>query len=213
MKNTPLIALAFLPAASAAAQTNTGKSGLPYDRISGGYSSNSDVRSTIFSGTALLGDVLIGGNYTLKEYAKFRPFTSKHAGFTLGYLVGTGDADVIFSASYGRGNGSAFVGNALTKADVDEFGYGIAWRQRLNAFLDYTFSYNHTRANYSAGFYTSKGIALVGDAVDSVDTVGLSIRHAFSKSLDFVVGYSHGLGGGGLGGKANTWSLSLGWYF
>ncbi len=212
MKNTPLIALALLTAASAAAQTNTGKSGLPYDRIAGSYSSDGDVRSTIFSGTALLGSFLVGGNYTLKDYDDFGTFTSKHAGLTLGYLVGTGDADVIFSATYGRGSGSGVVAGAQVAADVDEFGYGIAWRQRLNASLDYTFSYNHTRFNYAAGFYAG-GVSVVGDAVDSVDTVGLSLRYAFSKSLDFVLGYSHGLGGGGLGGNSNTWSLSLGWYF
>jgi hypothetical protein len=213
MKTTPFIALAFLAAASAEAQTKTGNSGLPYDRISVVRSFGSDVHSTGVVGSVQVWDFLLGADHTRSTYSDFGSVTGKRTGFNLGYLVGTGDADLIFSVNYANAEGSGQLNNGTAvTVDASTLGFGVAWRQRINASFDYTFSYGHSRTQYEAG-YSFSGLALAGKATDSVDNVALSLRYAFNKSIDFTLGYSHGLGGGGLAGDNNTWSVALGWFF
>lgn len=213
MKTTPFIALAFLTAASAQAQTKTGNSGLPYDRISVVRSFGSDVHSTGVVGSVQLWDFLLGADYTRSNYSNLGTVTGKRTGFNLGYLVGTGDADLILSVNYANSEGSGtLTGGTAASVDASALGFGVAWRQRINASFDYTFSYGHSRTQYEAG-YSFSGLALAGKATDSTDNVGLSLRYAFNKSVDFTLGYSHSLGGGGLAGDKNTWSVALGWFF
>lgn len=206
MKTTPFIALAFLTAASAEAQTKTGNSGLPYDRLSVVRSFGSDVHSTGVVGSVQVWDFLIGADFSRSTYSKLGTLTDKKTGFTLGYLVGTGDADLIFSLNYAKGKGTGVLHNGTSAVfDGEQSGGGVAWRQRINASLDYTFSYGHLRTNYTGTFIASP--------VDSQDILGLSVRYAFNKSVDFTLGYSHGLGGGGIIGDKNTWSVALGCFF
>ena len=213
MKTTPFIALAFLTAASAEAQTKTGNSGLPYDRISVVRSFGSDVHSTGLVGSVQVWDFVLGADHTRSTYSNLGTVTGKRTGFNLGYLVGTGDADLILSVNYANSDGSGTLTNgSAASVDADTFGLGVAWRQRINASLDYTFSYGHARTKYKAG-YAFSGLALPVSTPDSSDNVGLSVRYAFNKSVDFTLGYAHSLGGGGLAGDKNTWSVALGWFF
>lgn len=206
MKTTPLIALALLTAVSAEAQTKTGNSGLPYDRISVVRSFSSDIHSTGVVGSVQLWDFLLVADHARSTYSDLGTVTSKRNGLSLGYLVGTGDADLILSVNFAKGSWNGVLDDG-TKVDfdADTFGCGVAWRQRINASLDYTFSYGHARTKYPD--------AVLGSPADSVDNVGLSVRYAFNKSVDFTVGYSHALGGGGVIGDKNTWSVGLGWFF
>jgi len=213
MKTTPFIALAFLTAASAEAQTKTGNSGLPYDRISVVRSFGSDVHSTGLVGSVQVWDFVLGADHTRSTYSNLGTVTGKRTGFNLGYLVGTGDADLIFSVNYAKGNGSGRLDDGTSVAvDADMLGCGVAWRQRINASLDYTFSYGHARTKYKAG-YSFAGLPVAANTTDSVDNVGLSVRYAFNKSVDFTLGFTHGLGGGGVVKDKNTWSVALGWFF
>lgn len=216
MKTTPLIALALLTAVSAEAQTKTGNSGLPYDRISVVRSFGSNVHSTGVVGSVQVWDFLLGASHTNSEYSQWDRVTAKRNGLSLGYLVGTGDADLIFSVNYAKAKVVETI-EAGTSAtiDADTMGVGVAWRQRINASFDYTFSYGHARTKYQvkngslAGFRFADFVL----AADSVDTVGLSLRYAFNKSVDMTLGFSHGLGGGGVVEDKNTWSVGLGWFF
>jgi|LauGreDrversion4_2_1035121.scaffolds.fasta_scaffold29233_2 hypothetical protein len=212
MKTTPFIALAFLTAASAEAQTKTGNSGLPYDRISVVRSFGSDVHSTGLVGSVQVWDFLLGASHTKSEYTNWDRVTAKRTGLSLGYLVGTGDADLIFSVNYAKAKASENDGVASATLDADTLGVGIAWRQRINASFDYTFSYGHARTKYQ-GAVSFGGLTFADNATDSVDNVGLSLRYAFNKSVDFTLGYTHGLGGGGIVEDKNTWSVALGWFF
>jgi hypothetical protein len=209
MNNTPLIALVFL-AAAASAQSNLGKSGLSYDRVSVGYGSSGDVHSTGLSGTALLGDsVLIGGNYIQSDYANLGTLTSKSTGFSLGYKVSAGDADVIFSVRYAQLQASGVVGNAAIIGSADQLGYGVAWRQKLNAALDYSFAYSHARTNTLVGGYDlATGASAGNGSTEAEDDIQFSLRYSFTKSLDLTLGYDFSLGGGNDG-----WSISLGYSF
>jgi len=151
MKTTPFIALAFLAAASAEAQTKTGNSGLPYDRISVVRSFGSDVHSTGVVGSVQIWDFLLGADHTHSSYSNLGTVTGKRTGFNLGYLVGTGDADLILSVNYANSDGSGTLANGTAATvDADTFGVGVAWRQRINASLDYTPSHTHARTKYKA---------------------------------------------------------------
>jgi hypothetical protein len=77
MKTTPFIALAFLTAASAEAQTKTGNSGLPYDRLSVVRSFGSDVHSTGVVGSVQVWDFLIGADFSRSTYSKLGTLTDK----------------------------------------------------------------------------------------------------------------------------------------
>jgi len=85
---------------------------------------------------------MLGADHTRSTYSNLGTVTGKRTGFNLGYLVGTGDADLILSVNYANSDGSGTLTNgSAASVDADTFGLGVAWRQRINASLDYTFSY------------------------------------------------------------------------
>lgn len=210
MKTPTLLTLTLLAAATVSAQSNPGKSGLSYDRVSVGYASGGDVNTFGVSGSALLGEnILIGGNYLKSDFTKLGTVTGTSTGFELGYKLPAGDGDLLFHVGYAQLQASGMIGSTAMSGSADQLGYGIAWRQKLNGAVDYTFAYSHARTNNSVGGYDLvTGVVAAAGSTSNEDTLALALRYSFTKSLDVTLGYDYSLGGG-----ENFWSISLGCSF
>jgi hypothetical protein len=200
MKSLSLLLLAAAVTPAFAQTVPAVKSGLNYNRVAVGYSSDDGLKGYNVTGSALLGNsIIISGIYDDVEVKDAAFLSGNLAGFGLAYKfnVGPGDLSLGYTYKTGTVSGIGSVGGDVVAgiASAEQKGFSLNYRQAINSSLEFSLGYGRIETNYvfeefAIDTYTGDVIADagLGSATSNIYTIGL--RYNITKNLDASLSYA-----------------------
>ena len=200
MKSLYLLLIAAAVTPAFAQTVPAAKSGLNYNRVAVGYSSDDGLKGYNVTGSALLGNsIIISGIYDDVEVKDAAFLSGNLAGFGLAYKfnVGPGDLSLGYTYKTGTVSGIGFVGVDVVAgvASAEQKGFSLNYRQAINSSLEFSLGYARIQTNYvfveeAADTYSGDVIteAGLGSATSNIYTIGL--RYNITKNLDASLSYA-----------------------
>lgn len=194
MKHTPILLLTLV-AASASAAVGVG-SGLKYDRIGIGYSSD-DYRNTVaLAGTAQLGDsgFLVSGSYG-DVSADFTGFSGTEVTYGLAYKFSVGSGDLSIGYSYAQGQYSYIDETTVAVAAGEEKGFGIEYRQAISSNIEFSLGYQRIKTSgLGIGVADTDGDGdldtVVGGGSLNNNVINVGVRYNVNQNFDISLNYA-----------------------
>ena len=198
-----LLAAAVTPAF---AQTASAKSGLSYDRIAVGYSSNDALKGYDLTASALIGsNIIVTGAYQdVDGKGNLSGFGGRITGFGLAYKFNVGPGDLALGYQYSQGQFGTSTGFAV----AEQKGFGLSYRQAINDTLE--FSVGYARLSTALGALSASGGVIKGVVADVTDNAfDVAVRVNVTKNLNAELSYVFQDDNAG----SNTIGISLGYNF
>ena len=194
MKHTPILLLTLVAASASAA---VGGSGLNYDRLGIGYSTD-DFRNTVaLAGSAQLGDsgFIVSGSYG-DVSADFKGFSGTEVTYGLGYKFNVGSGDLSIGYSYAQGQYSYIDESAAAVGAGEEKGFGIEYRQAISSNIEFSLGYQRVKSSgIGIGVADTDGDGDL-DAAAGVDgslnnnVINVGLRYNVNKNFDISLNYA-----------------------
>ena len=208
MKNTTLLTLTLVAAATASAQSLNSKPGLSYDRVGVSYFTGDGIKGYDINASALLGDhFIVSGGYRDADFKNLDAVSGNSTGFGLGYRIGAGPGDVILSLGYSQVQAAGVDSGAAVVGAGEQLAFGTAYRQLINEALEFGVSYSRSRQEIGAGgvdLYTGQ-VGFAG-STENVNLFGGFLRYHATKSFDLTLGYDYS-------DNSDVWSLAATYKF
>lgn len=195
MKHTPILLLTLV-AASASAADGLG-SGLNYNRLGLGYSSDDSRNTVALAGSAQLGDsgFIVSGSYG-DVSADFNGFSGTEVTYGLGYKFSVGSGDLLIGYSYAQGQYSYIDETTVAVAAGEEKGFGIEYRQALSSNIEFSVGYQRIKSSgIGIGVADTDGdgdLDTVAGGADSLNNnvINVGLRYNVSKNFDISLNYA-----------------------
>ena len=198
-----LLAAAVTPAF---AQTASVKSGLSYDRVAVGYSSNDALKGYDLTASALIGsNIIVTGAYQdVDGKGNLSGFGGRITGFDLAYKFNVGPGDLALGYQYSQGQFGTSNGFAV----AEQKGFGLNYRQAINDTLEFSVGYAHLST--SLGELQVSGGSITGGVASESDNVfDVAVRVNVTKNLNAELSYAFQNKNAG----SNTLGISVGYNF
>ena len=195
MKHTPILLLTLV-AASASAADGLG-SGLNYNRLGIGYSTDDSRNTVALAGSAQLGDsgFIVSGSYG-DVSADFDGFSGNEVTYGLGYKFSVGSGDLLIGYSYAQGQYSYIDETTVAVAAGEEKGFGIEYRQALSSNIEFSVGYQRIKSSgIGIGVADTDGDGDL-DAAAGVDgslnnnVINVGLRYNVNKNFDISLNYA-----------------------
>jgi Gram-negative porin len=195
MKHTPILLLTLV-AASASAAVGVG-SGLKYDRIGIGYSSDDSRNTVALAGTAQLGDsgFLVSGSYG-DVSADFKGFSGTEVTYGIGYKFSVGAGDLSIGYGYAQGQYSYIDESTVAVAAGEEKGFGIEYRQAISSNIEFSVGYQRIKSSgIGIGVADTDGdgdLDTVAGGAGSLNNnvINVGVRYNVSQNFDISLNYA-----------------------
>ena len=195
MKHTPILLLTLV-AASASAANGIG-SGLNYDRLGIGYSSDDSRNTVALAGSAQLGDsgFIVSGSYG-DVSADFNGFSGNEVTYGLGYRFSVGSGDLLIGYSYAQGQYTYIDESAAAAATGEEKGFGIEYRQAISSNIEFSLGYQRIKTSGGwVGIADTDGdgdLDTVAGAADSLNNnvINVGLRYNVNQNFDISLNYA-----------------------
>ena len=195
MKHTPILLLTLV-AASASAADGLG-SGLNYNRLGLGYSTDDSRNTVALAGSAQLGDsgFIVSGSYG-DVSADFNGFSGNEVTYGLGYKFSVGSGDLLIGYSYAQGQYTYIDESTAAAATGEEKGFGIEYRQALSSNIEFSLGYQRIKTSgLGVGVADTDGdgdLDTVVAAADSLNNnvINVGLRYNVNKNFDISLNYA-----------------------
>jgi len=194
MKHTPILLLTLVAASASAA---VGGSGLNYDRLGIGYSTDDSRNTVALAGSAQLGDsgFIASGSYG-DVSADFKGFSGTEVTYGLAYKFSVGSGDLSIGYSYAQGQYSYIDETTVAAAAGEEKGFGIEYRQAISSNIEFSLGFQRIKTSgIGIGFADTDGDGDL-DTVAGVDeslnnsVINVGVRYNVSQNFDISLNYA-----------------------
>jgi hypothetical protein len=194
MKHTPILLLTLVAASASAA---VGGSGLNYDRLGIGYSTDDSRNTVALAGSAQLGDsgFIASGSYG-DVSADFKGFSGTEVTYGLAYKFSVGSGDLSIGYSYAQGQYSYIDETTVAAAAGEEKGFGIEYRQAISSNIEFSLGFQRIKTSgIGIGFADTDGdgdLDTVAGGVDSLNNnvINVGVRYNVSQNFDISLNYA-----------------------
>lgn len=193
MKSLYLLLLAAAVTPAFAQTAPAAKSGLNYNRIAVGYSSDDSLKGYNVTASALLGGaVIVSGIYDdVDAKGDAAGLSGKLSGFGLAYKFNVGPGDLAIGYAYKTGTVYGDFDNysASGLASAEQKGFSINYRQAINNQIE--FSVGYSRLDTLIGLIATDGSIVGADSIDSTtNSYNIGLRYNITKNLDLSINYA-----------------------
>jgi hemolysin activation/secretion protein len=213
MKHTPILLLTLVAASASAA---VGGSGLNYDRLGIGYSTDDSRNTVALAGSAQLGDsgFIASGSYG-DVSADFKGFSGTEVTYGLAYKFSVGSGDLSIGYSYAQGQYSYIDETTVAAAAGEEKGFGIEYRQAISSNIEFSLGFQRIKTSgIGIGFADTDGdgdLDTVAGGVDSLNNNVINVGVRYNVSQNFDISLNYAFKKDEVGG--NKFGLSVGYSF
>ena len=213
MKHTPILLLTLVAASASAA---VGGSGLNYDRLGIGYSTDDSRNTVALTGRAQLGDsgFIASGSYG-DVSADFKGFSGTEVTYGLAYKFSVGSGDLSIGYSYAQGQYSYIDETTVAAAAGEEKGFGIEYRQAISSNIEFSLGFQRIKTSgIGIGFADTDGdgdLDTVAGGVDSLNNNVINVGVRYNVSQNFDISLNYAFKKDEVGG--NKFGLSVGYSF
>jgi len=193
MKSLYLLLLAAAVTPAFAQTAPAAKSGLNYNRIAVGYSSDDSLKGYNVTASALLGgSFIVSGIYDdVDAKGDAAGLNGKLSGFGLAYKFNVGPGDLAIGYAYKTGTVYGDFDNysASGLASAEQKGFSINYRQAINKQIE--FSVGYSRLNTLIGLIATNGSIVGADSIDSTtNSYNIGLRYNITNNLDLSLNYA-----------------------
>jgi len=193
MKHTPILLLTLVAASASAA---VGGSGLNYDRLGIGYSTDDSRNTVALAGSAQLGDsgFIASGSYG-DVSADFKGFSGTEVTYGLAYKFSVGSGDLSIGYSYAQGQYSYIDETTVAAAAGEEKGFGIEYRQAISSNIEFSLGYQRIKTSgLGIGVADTDGDGdldtVVGGGSLNNNVINVGVRYNVNQNFDISLNYA-----------------------
>jgi len=193
MKHTPILLLTLVAASASAA---VGGSGLNYDRLGIGYSTDDSRNTVALAGSAQLGDsgFIASGSYG-DVSADFKGFSGTEVTYGLAYKFSVGSGDLSIGYSYAQGQYSYIDETTVAVAAGEEKGFGIEYRQAISSNIEFSLGYQRIKTSgLGIGVADIDGDGdldtVVGGGSLNNNVINVGVRYNVNQNFDISLNYA-----------------------
>ena len=192
MKSLYLLLLAAAVTPAFAQTAPAAKSGLNYNRIAVGYSSDDLLKGYNVTATALLANsIIVSGIYDdVDTKGDASGLSGKLSGFGLAYKFSVGPGDLAIGYSYKTGTVYGEFDNyvAVGLMSAEQKGFNINYRQAINS--QFEFSVGYARIQTLAAAIAISGSVGIADLDSTDNSYNIGLRYNITKNLDLSLNYA-----------------------